>query len=282
MKHSIDIKFLKTFACVADKRSYSDAAATLFMTQPAVSQHVKKVEQHFGKRLLEKSAGLRLTREGQLVFLYAQKALRLQDEMMSEFAKLGQQQSLSIAIDDGLSPDLVVAIARELSDLSSLNLTIRRFSAPRRAGAEEMDLVMGIGRPADQIPARDVLHEQPLLMQYSAAEDGSDTISRIFYSSALEQQEVNAIAADQALVISDNCLWVQAAAAPLLEDGHGRPEQLLIAPPWSLPSRQHATEIADYRASFYLRASQQFRKHFDMYDLTDRIGTVVKQHTEGQ
>ncbi|USD38908.1 LysR family transcriptional regulator [Ferrimonas sp. SCSIO 43195] len=279
MKHSIDVKFLKTFACVADKRSYSDAAATLFMTQPAVSQHVKKVEQHFGKRLLEKSAGLRLTREGQLVFLYSQKALRLQDEMMSEFAKLNQQQSLSIAFDDGLSPDLVVAIARVLSELSSLNLTMTRFSGPLAAGPEERDLLLGIGRTADQIPARDIMLERPLLMQHGSAAEGNDTIKRVFYSSTLEQKDVSAIAADHGLNIGDDCLWVQATAAPLLEDGGNQSEQLLIAPPWSLPAPQTATELSDHRVNFYLRASQQFRKHFDMYDLTDRILTVVTQHS---
>lgn len=45
---------LRTFAAVIDQRSFSAAAARLGVTQPAVSQKVRQLEQRFGVKLIER------------------------------------------------------------------------------------------------------------------------------------------------------------------------------------------------------------------------------------
>ncbi|WP_169307069.1 LysR family transcriptional regulator [Ferrimonas sediminicola] len=268
MNRSIDIKYLKTFACVADKRSYSDAATTLFLTQPAVSQHVRKVEDHFGKRLLEKSSGLKLTREGQLVFHYSQRAIRLQDEMMSEFAKLDEQQFLKIAISDGIRPDLVTAITRLLSQSASLNLSISRFSTMTPAIIDDSDLTLGFVRPEEKSMARDILLEQPMSLVPPA---GEAAISRVVFSTMLEQSLAKRILDESGLASDDECQWFQSESASLLGEAPYAPGQAAVLPVWSLPQGTEQRPLVAYPLGFFLRASNQFRKHFDMYALTDRI-----------
>lgn len=272
MNRSIDIKFLKTFACVADKGSYSDAAASLFMTQPAVSQHVRKVEEHFGKRLLEKSSGLKLTREGQLVFHYSQRAIRLQDEMMSEFAKLDQQQFLKIAISDGIRNDLVSAIAQVISESASLNLSISRFSVMTPAIIDESDLTLGFAWPEEKSMARDILVESPISL---VCPEDDAAISRVVFSTMLEQSLARRIIEESGLHSDDECQWLQSESATLLGDATQASGQAVVLPTWSLPKELEQRALEAYPLGFFLRASNQFRKHFDMYALTDRIRELV-------
>ncbi len=60
---------IKTFLEVCKQRSYTKAADALCITQPAVTQHIKYLEQYYGGRLFE-YAGRRieLTRNGKLLY----------------------------------------------------------------------------------------------------------------------------------------------------------------------------------------------------------------------
>src|SRR3954465_8084606 len=64
----LDLKLLTTFREVALRRSFSDAATILGYTQPAVSQHVSRLEASLGVRLLERDArGVHATPAGALL-----------------------------------------------------------------------------------------------------------------------------------------------------------------------------------------------------------------------
>jgi DNA-binding transcriptional LysR family regulator len=68
----LDLKLLTTFREVALRRSFSDAASALGYTQPAVSQHVSRLEAALGVRLLERDArGVHATPAGELLLTRA-------------------------------------------------------------------------------------------------------------------------------------------------------------------------------------------------------------------
>jgi DNA-binding transcriptional LysR family regulator len=68
----LDLKLLTTFREVALRRSFSDAATALGYTQPAVSQHVSRLEAAVGVKLLERDArGVKPTSAGELLLLRA-------------------------------------------------------------------------------------------------------------------------------------------------------------------------------------------------------------------
>ncbi len=71
-----DLELYKVFAAVAEAGSVSGGAARLFITQPAASQAVKKLEQQVGVRLFTRGKrGVTLTQEGQLLYRHAAAAL---------------------------------------------------------------------------------------------------------------------------------------------------------------------------------------------------------------
>src|SRR3954454_12372539 len=92
----LDLKLLTTFREVAVRGSFSDAAAALDFTQPAVSQHISRLEQALGVRVLERSArGVKLTPAGEVLVRHAAQLLddaRRAEEAVKQAAGAGGAQ----------------------------------------------------------------------------------------------------------------------------------------------------------------------------------------------
>jgi DNA-binding transcriptional LysR family regulator len=73
---------LQVFHAVAKQLSFTKAAETLFMTQPAVTFQIKQLEEHFSTRLFERGHGrISLTPAGEVVLEYAERILALSAEL---------------------------------------------------------------------------------------------------------------------------------------------------------------------------------------------------------
>ena len=80
---------LQVFHTVARLLSFTKAADTLHMTQPAVTFQVRQLEEHFNTRLFDRTHNrISLTEAGRRVFEYADKIFQLYDEMESSVREL--------------------------------------------------------------------------------------------------------------------------------------------------------------------------------------------------
>lgn len=80
---------LQVFHAVARLLSFTKAAETLHMTQPAVTFQVRQLEEHFGARLFDRTHNkIRLTEAGGRAFEYAERIFSLYDEMESSVREL--------------------------------------------------------------------------------------------------------------------------------------------------------------------------------------------------
>ncbi|PAQ14075.1 LysR family transcriptional regulator [Bacillus sp. FJAT-42315] len=69
---------LRVFVTVAEKKNFSRAAEELHMTQPAVSQYIRKLEEYIGVKLLERTNKyVRLNKAGEIVFHHAKEIIGL-------------------------------------------------------------------------------------------------------------------------------------------------------------------------------------------------------------
>ena len=83
---------LQVFHAVAKHLSFTKAAETLFMTQPAVTFQIKQLEEHFNTRLFERGHGqIALTETGHVVFGYAERILGLSAELDSRLKDMTGQ-----------------------------------------------------------------------------------------------------------------------------------------------------------------------------------------------
>jgi DNA-binding transcriptional LysR family regulator len=72
----MDVRLLEAFRAVVDHRTVTNAAASLGVTQPAVSAQIARLEQELGFQLFERGNGrLKPTPEGLLFYAEASKAL---------------------------------------------------------------------------------------------------------------------------------------------------------------------------------------------------------------
>ncbi|MDH5649844.1 MAG: LysR family transcriptional regulator [Gammaproteobacteria bacterium] len=80
---------LQVFHTVARLLSFTKAAETLHMTQPAVTFQIRQLEEHFNTRLFDRTHNrISLTAAGERVFDYADKIIALYNEMDSKVREL--------------------------------------------------------------------------------------------------------------------------------------------------------------------------------------------------
>ena len=80
---NIPTELLRTLVAVVDLRSFTKAAHSLGVTQPAVSAQIKRLQSLLGADLLDKSApGVSLTSAGELVVNYARRLLSINDQIL--------------------------------------------------------------------------------------------------------------------------------------------------------------------------------------------------------
>src|ERR1043166_783547 len=81
---NIPTELLRTLIAVVDMRSFTRAAQSLGVTQPAVSAQVKRLQVLLGGELFDRDApGVTLTAKGEVVVNYARRLLSINDQIMS-------------------------------------------------------------------------------------------------------------------------------------------------------------------------------------------------------
>lgn len=81
----MDIHQLKTFVTVAREGSVTRASGVLHLSQPAVSAHIKEMEDTLGVNLFERTPrGMSVTREGQRLLAKAEQTLAAYQDLVAE------------------------------------------------------------------------------------------------------------------------------------------------------------------------------------------------------
>jgi DNA-binding transcriptional LysR family regulator len=72
----MELRHLRTIAAVAEHRSLTKAGEELFLTQSAVSQQVRRLEEELGVEVFRRtSRSVELTAEGRVILGYARRVL---------------------------------------------------------------------------------------------------------------------------------------------------------------------------------------------------------------
>src|SRR5215207_4058519 len=144
----MDTRQLSAFCEVVDRKSFSQAAEHLGVTQPAVSLQVRSLEERVGQRLLDRS-GRRVepTEAGISLYRHARRLLQLEQQMLDDLAEAETgtlHGTLSIGASTGpgahLVPLLLCAFQREHPDLR-VSLSISdTHTVTEQVAARELEL----------------------------------------------------------------------------------------------------------------------------------------------
>ena len=105
---------LQVFHAVAKHLSFTKAAETLFMTQPAVTFQIKQLEEYLSTRLFDRAQGrISLTPAGEVAFQYAERILALSAELDTRLKEMSGHAAgplligASMTIGDYVLPQLI-------------------------------------------------------------------------------------------------------------------------------------------------------------------------------
>lgn len=158
----MELRQITYFLKVAEYESFSRAAEDLFVTQPALTIAVKKLEEELGVSLLRRSnKSITLTESGRLLQTYGGRVLDAVDELRLRIELEKQQKkALNIAVPSICCSQYYPIIYRFFRDNNpDIHVKIQDLRSPevvRKVSLEEVDLGLGIIRnvPDDVIVER--------------------------------------------------------------------------------------------------------------------------------
>jgi DNA-binding transcriptional LysR family regulator len=113
-----DADLLRTFLRVAQSLSFTQAAATLGIGQPTVSQHIRKLEQAVGRPLfIRDTRSVTLTADGEAMAGFARTILAAHEQAVAYFTGSGLSGRLRFGVTDDLALTPVPRILRDFRQL---------------------------------------------------------------------------------------------------------------------------------------------------------------------
>src|SRR5213593_811143 len=150
----MDTRQLAAFCAVVERKSFSQAAERLGVTQPAVSLQIRSLEQRLGQQLLDRS-GRRVepTEAGMRLYRGAQRLLALEEQILQEMGDDAEGQltgRLEIGASTGPGGSVLPGVLGEFQRLHPqvhVALTVSdTHTVVEQVGRRELELgVVGLG-----------------------------------------------------------------------------------------------------------------------------------------
>ncbi|PKN13415.1 MAG: LysR family transcriptional regulator [Deltaproteobacteria bacterium HGW-Deltaproteobacteria-4] len=151
----METRYLKTLLKVVETGSFSKAAELLHLTQSAVSQRIKFLEEYFGHQLLDRSGNeLVSTEAGRLILARAEVVVAQEREMVEDLKRLGQIKRLSLCCTPTFGMAYLPVVLNDFilqnADLADLKFI---FQQPHQAikGVQENDYDLAIIEHCDNL-----------------------------------------------------------------------------------------------------------------------------------
>lgn len=239
-KQLIEIKHLRTFYHVSKYKSFTAAAESLYMTQPAVSQHMRKIESQIGATLFERSGGFELTREGEILLKFAEKGFKLYHELFDELDRAKNRNYYKIAISYSFCSHLREKIFKELSKISNLNLTVIHYHSRKELNFTEFDVIFGIDSLPEQYGSKIHLNAS----KYSIMSKSSYLIyktltpKRVIYCSSIDRNTAIDLISEHGGNAENVSSWLSTSSSEVMTQELENPDTIVITPNWCIADKK--------------------------------------------
>lgn len=118
---------MQTLLAVVETQNFTRAAEMLSMTQPAVSHHIRQLEEELGAPLfLRRKNGLKLTPQGEISVKYARRLKAMEEKLHLELRNAEHRlTTLRVGITHTSESNLIPAVLAKCSSMNSgLSITI--------------------------------------------------------------------------------------------------------------------------------------------------------------
>jgi DNA-binding transcriptional LysR family regulator len=164
---NIPTDLLRTLIAVVDMRSFTKAAQSLGVTQPAVSAQIKRLQYLLGYEVLDKSApGVSLTPRGQIVVSNARRLLSINDEILQLTSGQPAGQVIRVGIPaDYAGSRIPAALIRFRERRPAVSYNVGSFPVDemlRDIKRGDLDLVLALFTEEPDVEARHAWTEEPV------------------------------------------------------------------------------------------------------------------------
>ncbi|RDV00868.1 LysR substrate-binding domain-containing protein [Trinickia dinghuensis] len=165
MNRTLDLDLIRTFVAVADSGSMTVAANLLHMTQGAVSQQMKRLEDLLDCLLfVRKARKLELSRQGEQFLVKARQLLRLNDEIWADMTTQPLRGSLRVGVPYDLITPLAPAMKAFAEAHPHVDISLVCGASPELkeavdSGRADLSLVEYVASEADG----EVIRVEPLV-----------------------------------------------------------------------------------------------------------------------
>ncbi len=115
----MDIRWLKTFIMAARYENFRKAAEELFLSQPAITKHIRRLEEHLNIQLFERAGkNIFLTPAGYKFLPLAQEIMSKYEQGLDDFEswKQGYKRKLTIAAAPQIAASILPSMLRGFMD----------------------------------------------------------------------------------------------------------------------------------------------------------------------
>ncbi|MDQ0343009.1 LysR family transcriptional regulator [Lederbergia wuyishanensis] len=167
----MDIKWLKTFIIAAKYENFRKTSEELFLTQPAVTKHIKRLEENLNCLLFERSGKhITLTAAGHRFLPYAREIIATFEKGLEDFEswKQGYKRKLTIAaapqIASSILPSLLRSFTEENPDIEVLINVLTSYEIGDEVSGGRADLGLTRVKPIQTNIDCQIIHEEPVLL----------------------------------------------------------------------------------------------------------------------
>ncbi|MCW4444185.1 LysR family transcriptional regulator [Vibrio splendidus] len=274
MKNShrlVEVKYLRTFYSVATLKSFSSTADSLFMTQPLVSQHIKKIESILGVTLFERRNEFELSSHGKILLTHTKKILALYRRLDENLNKAEQSSSVSIAIEDSISNNIVNPIINQLSAMGIVDFSISKFSTNSSPQFGSFDLIFS----SNFIPEEQGRTYQLRIINYVIAYDKEYScqyrFNRVVYFDQLSKLRAKSILKSHNFDTSHVKSWISTNSSKYYQSELLDDETICIFPEFTLLCDRFKKITIEFQIKMYAWCRNQLSSDLKDYGFIDKI-----------
>jgi LysR family transcriptional regulator, repressor for citA len=167
----MDTKWLKTFITAAKFENFREASEELFLTQPAVTKHIKRLEDHLHIQLFNRTGKhVSLTPAGYKFLPAAVKIIQKYEEEMEAFEgwKQGYKRKLIIAVAPQIAASILPSLLRSFIDqhpsIEVIINVVRSFEVGEEVSLGKADIGLSRMEPFQSDLSHRVIHRDPVIL----------------------------------------------------------------------------------------------------------------------
>ncbi|NMD70228.1 LysR family transcriptional regulator [Bacillus sp. DNRA2] len=180
----MEINWLKTFAVAARYENFRQTAEDLFLTQPAITKHIRRLEEHLNTELFYRHGkSVTLTPAGHRFLPYAQAIIAKYDESFADFAawKQGYNRKLIITsapqIASSILPPLLRNFIAENRDIEVMINIQQSYDIGQEISAGRADIGLSRLEPLQKNIHSEMIHEESVILVGPTKNENEEVLS---------------------------------------------------------------------------------------------------------